>query len=895
MTPVRPKRFLREVRMAQKIDHPNVCRVLALSEHEGERFCVMEMLEGDTLAERLQQRGRMSAEEALRVVAAVCDGLAAAHAAGVIHRDLKPGNILLAAGRAVIIDFGLAAGLAHDRSLTADGEVIGTLAYMAPEQLEEGMSSPASDVYALGVVMYEMLTGQKPHGARSPFRLAAQKARESHRTPKLAAVGVPRVWHEVIDRCLRADPKDRFQSAQQVKQALERGRPSAGFVLSQRRVFIPAMAAIAAVAGLLGWKLLQRDHVPSPDARALHEQAQAALAEAAPLRAARLLEQAVARDPSFIAARALLAAAYADLDQPERAREVVLEAAAAADQRWTLGSAERVALRAARAAVIRDHKQAAEQYRRLSQVTTGASRTFALVASARSMEQGGDRDGALRTLEAAVRGDPANPAAHVRLGLMLTRIRQHDRAIAEFRAAETTYQSNGNLEGLSDLLLARSGARLGDPESDQRDLARVLELSEKTRNRYHSLTAKFRSAVMAETKRDYDGAVRIAREAADQARREGMPIVAAQALGELGYAFVYLKRPEQAEPILQEAVDLAERAKATGVLAQNRMRLGEVLYTLRRPDEAMAVMEPAVAWLRQSGSQETFPLMLIKWGTCLSGTRRVEDAEAVFREALERAKRTGNGLYEAMALQRLGGLNADRDLVKSAEYFEQAAVLGRKANLQGVLFQAAHARAGLGHLDRAEQWIAEGEVAKRSYPPGVDRDNFEGHVLLGRAFIASRRGQCEQAEALARQAAQVTPSREPDRHILRACSTDAAKLRESLAYLRARRAKASASDHWGKAQTGAAVATLELATGDWGSAKASAIRVYEESQEILARTFTLQSALVLRASERKLGNAAESAKWTAHSLDLARKLGFDPPEQFGGRQDLLRLWNLGRP
>lgn len=216
-------RFLREVRMASRISHPNVCRMLGIEEHGGERFCIMELLRGRTLADRLKLQGRLSAAEALRVAAQICDGLSAAHGAGVVHRDLKPGNILLVDERAVIIDFGLAAGLAHERSLTADGEVIGTLAYMAPEQLEEGSASAASDVYALGVVMYEMLTGEKPHAARSPFRLAAQKARESHRTPRLGSSGVSPVWREVVERCLKADPDERYQSAAQVKQALQRG------------------------------------------------------------------------------------------------------------------------------------------------------------------------------------------------------------------------------------------------------------------------------------------------------------------------------------------------------------------------------------------------------------------------------------------------------------------------------------------------------------------------------------------------------------------------------------------------------------------------------------------------------------------------------------------------
>src|SRR5260370_9887884 len=147
----------------------------------------MELIEGETLAERLAARGRFTPDEALPVVRQVLEGLEAAHGAGVLHRDLKPGNIMLTGDRAVIIDFGLAAavpGLGDPTqsltatSLTATGAVIGTLAYVAPEQLEGGRSTMASDLYSLGVIIYEMLTGGKPHNPKSPFRLAPQKAKE---------------------------------------------------------------------------------------------------------------------------------------------------------------------------------------------------------------------------------------------------------------------------------------------------------------------------------------------------------------------------------------------------------------------------------------------------------------------------------------------------------------------------------------------------------------------------------------------------------------------------------------------------------------------------------------------------------------------------------------------
>jgi len=317
-------RFRREVRLARQIRHANVCQVFALGEHAGDLFCVMELLAGETLAERLARTGRLSPAEALPTALQICQGLEAAHRAGVIHRDLKPGNIILAGDRAVIIDFGLAAGSLPDQALTQDGAVIGTLAYMAPEQMESGGGpgggTAAADVYSLGVVLFEMLTGQKPHNAQSPLRLAVQKAREGHRGPNFATRNVPPVWREVIAGCLHGDPAKRMASAQAVHDRLQRGRPSLRFTATRRRVWMPVAALLAVAATGFGWHWWRSDPMPQPEAGALYAQAQTALVEASPMRAIGLLERAHQRDPQFLSAQALLAVAYAEVDQHDKAQ-----------------------------------------------------------------------------------------------------------------------------------------------------------------------------------------------------------------------------------------------------------------------------------------------------------------------------------------------------------------------------------------------------------------------------------------------------------------------------------------------------------------------------------------------------------------------------------------------
>ncbi len=167
------QRFKREIQLARKVTHPNVCRIYDLVYHETTIFLTMEMLEGETLAQRLLRTGAMTTEVAFPLVAQIVAGLAAAHRAGIVHRDLKCSNVMLVATkardaeiRAVIMDFGLARRNAvgdDPAGLNSTTQAItGTPAYMAPEQVEGRAVTSAADIYALGIVMYEMVTGRSP-------------------------------------------------------------------------------------------------------------------------------------------------------------------------------------------------------------------------------------------------------------------------------------------------------------------------------------------------------------------------------------------------------------------------------------------------------------------------------------------------------------------------------------------------------------------------------------------------------------------------------------------------------------------------------------------------------------------------------------------------------------
>ena len=225
-------RFRREIQLARRVTHPSVCRTFDLFHHsEGEvrfAFITMELLRGETLEARLQREERIAPAEALPLVAQIADGLQAAHQAGVVHRDFKSANVMLAAGpdgvRAVVTDFGLAWSSSVAASATRTGTLIGSPAYMAPEQVRGEAVTPATDVYALGLVLYEMVTGSLPFSADTAIGTAIKRLREPPTLPRVHAPELDPRWEKVIMRCLESDPAERFATPVEVARALEAPR-----------------------------------------------------------------------------------------------------------------------------------------------------------------------------------------------------------------------------------------------------------------------------------------------------------------------------------------------------------------------------------------------------------------------------------------------------------------------------------------------------------------------------------------------------------------------------------------------------------------------------------------------------------------------------------------------
>lgn len=269
------ERFSNELKIARKITHKNVCRMYHLGEAEGAYFITMEYIPGEDLKSMIRMSGQLGIGTTINIAKQVCEGLAEAHRLGVIHRDLKPSNIMIdKEGSGRIMDFGIARSL-KAKGITGAGVMIGTPEYMSPEQVEAKETDQRSDIYSLGIILYEMVTGQVPFEGDTPFTIGVKHKSEIPEDPIKLNTQIPEDLSRMILRCLEKNKEKRYQSAGELRSELEnieKGIPTTDRVIPKRKrttskeitvkfslkkLFIPVLVVTALViVAVIAWQFL---------------------------------------------------------------------------------------------------------------------------------------------------------------------------------------------------------------------------------------------------------------------------------------------------------------------------------------------------------------------------------------------------------------------------------------------------------------------------------------------------------------------------------------------------------------------------------------------------------------------------------------------------------------
>jgi len=277
------ERFSNEIKLAHKISHRNVCRMFHLGEEKGTHFITMEYVPGEDLRSSIRRFGQLPVGKSVSIAKQICEGLSEAHRLGIVHRDLKPQNVMIdKEGNARIMDFGIARSV-EGRGITGAGVMIGTPEYMSPEQVEGKETDQRSDIYSLGVILYETVTGRVPFEGDTPFTIGVKHKSEIPRDPRELNTQIPEDLSRVILRCIEKDKEKRYQNAGEVHSELdkiEKGIPTTERVVPKRKpitsreitvtfglkkLFIPALVVVALVMiGVIIWQFLPQKKSAPP-------------------------------------------------------------------------------------------------------------------------------------------------------------------------------------------------------------------------------------------------------------------------------------------------------------------------------------------------------------------------------------------------------------------------------------------------------------------------------------------------------------------------------------------------------------------------------------------------------------------------------------------------------
>ncbi|MCL4814495.1 MAG: protein kinase [Vicinamibacteraceae bacterium] len=783
------RRLLREAQAAASLDHPAICQVHEIATSQGRSFIVMQFCEGETLADRLG-RGPLSIDQAIDVVSQVCDALAFAHRRGVIHRDIKPQNVMVTAdGRVKVLDFGLAKSLVAPPFVERDGQThtqltqagapVGTAAYMAPEQVRGGEVDHRADIFATGVLLFECLTGERPFKGQTLYEVLDAVCRHTPPPPSTVNSLVTPALDFLTMALLEKSPMSRPASAALVRDELRTlrstgsqtgsgvrplsspfltprppsaagGWPRLAAAMRGRRVWM-ALAAAAVLVALALWAWLPRAPVLAPppvEAERWYARGVEALRDGSYQQAVRALEQAITLHRAFPLAHARLAEASAELDDSDMARDAMLAVAELVPDRTRLDEDTRWSLEGIMATVQRRGTDAVAAYARLA----GAHPREAhyQVDLGRAYELVPDLTRAEACYSKAIELNPQYAAAYLRRGVLRGQRNQHDEAIADFGRAEELFKAASDLEGETEVYYQRGAHfnRRNRLVEARADLTRALQRAAAADLGFHRVRALLQLSEADVTDAKFADAEARAREAVTLAA--GLDTLRATSLIDFGNVFLAQGRFDEAEARFREALQLAERRHAPRATARAQLALASTLVTVAdgRVAEGQQLAERAIGFYRANNFARELVQGLQILGRAADMRGDLDGSEQAFTTLRDLARERGDALLLAEALDGLGTVSLRRgDLPSALDLLDDAQKRYRQqGNRLSALYldmRRIQALTELGRFDEARAGLTAFDREARA--AGIDPTPLSPYLAGLEARLALFEGRAEEA------------------------------------------------------------------------------------------------------------------------------------------------------
>jgi tetratricopeptide (TPR) repeat protein/predicted Ser/Thr protein kinase len=758
-------RFLREARAASALNHPHIARIYDYGETAaGQPFIVMELVAGEDLSQLLR-RGGMPVPQALRIVEEVAEALAEAHRHGIVHRDIKPGNIVInERGQVKVLDFGLAkhfveaarSDITPTERVTAEtaaGTVLGTPTYMSPEQAREAPLAPPSDLFSLGSVFYECLTGQPPFSGTNSVDILAAVLHVEPPPPSQLNPQIPASLDRVAMKALAKAPTARYQSAGEMivdlqaeraalslhetdatglvaappgsrqshlNTALRSLRTLTGPLRRSRSTTIVVMALLAALvlAGLWLWPAGR--YQPQAESLRWYQEGLAALRDGTYYKASKALELAVERDPRFTLAHARLAEAWQELDFTDKAREEMLRASPPGSHP-RLTRAEEAYLQALQMTLTGDFAGAVIRYREIVGRTADSGKADAYLDLGRAFEKNEKLKEAVDAFREAAARQSQNPAAWLRLGILYGRQMDQAKAAEAFDKAEPIYRGLSNFEGVCEVLYQRAvlANRLGKTAEARASLEQALELSRHIGSQTQQISVLLALSAAEQRMSHFAEAQTDATEAIDLARASGMESFTTRGLVDLGNAYFLKGDAENAKKYFSQSLEYARRYRSERNEARALFSLGSLEMFYGQSEDGLHNVEQALAFYRRGGYQKETAQALILVARAQRQKGDFAAALNSFDQQLEIGRKLGDLSQIALAQQGSGTVLEAQGrwpeaLARYREAGETARQAGDPLDTQYDLLNAADMSWQLGRYEEARQLLAQaGSSASR--------------------------------------------------------------------------------------------------------------------------------------------------------------------------------------